>query len=115
MRVEVANVGPRFGEEVVQLYAQIRRRGVTRPVRELVGFQRIALHPGAAAVVTFHLRPEILAYYDVEMNLVLTPGDVHLSAGRASDDLALSASFTIVGEQVTLSSRTAHLTVSTVQ
>ena len=43
VRVEVANTGDRSGEEVVQLYARIRRRGVTRPVRELVGFDRVAL------------------------------------------------------------------------
>ncbi len=115
VRVEVANVGERSGEDVVQLYGQIRRRGVTRPVRELIGFDRVSLEPGATAIVTFQVRPEILAYYDVDMNLVITPGEVRLMAGPSSNELPLAASLTIVGESTTLTARTAHLTPSTVE
>jgi beta-glucosidase len=112
VQVEVANVGDRAGEEVVQLYASIRRRGVTRPVRELVGFDRVALAPGAAATVAFTLRPAILAYYDVGMNLVLTPGEVALMAGPSSASLSLTTVFQIVGEPRTFESRKVHLTQS---
>jgi beta-glucosidase len=112
--VQVANSGDRPGEEVVQLYARLQRRGVTRPVRELVGFDRVALHPGDAATVTFHLRPTLLAYYDVDMNLVVTPGEVELMAGPSSARLPLSTTFTITGETVTLDSRTVHLTQSNI-
>jgi beta-glucosidase len=112
--VQVANSGDRPGEEVVQLYARLQRRGVTRPVRELVGFDRVALHPGDAATVTFHLRPALLAYYDVDMNLVVTPGEVELMAGPSSARLPLSTTFTITGETVTLASRTVHLTRSNI-
>ena len=96
----MANTGDRAGEEVVQLYASIRRRGVTRPVRELVGFDRVALEPGGVATVTFALQPAILAYYDVDMNLVVTPGEVELMAGPSSAALPLTTSFTITGEPV---------------
>ena len=68
----------------MQLYAQLQRRGVTRPVRELVGFDRVALNAGDVATVTFHLQPALLAYYDVDMNLVVTPGEVELMAGPSS-------------------------------
>ena len=114
VHVEVANTGERSGEEVVQLYASIRRRRVTRPVRELVGFDRVTLDPGGRATVTFTLRPGILAYYDADMDLVVTPGEVQLMAGPSSAVLPLAAAFTIAGEPVTLSARTVHLTASTV-
>ena len=114
VHVEVANTGDRSGEEVVQLYASIRRRGVTRPVRELVGFERVALDAGRVATVTFTLQPAILAYYDLDMNLVMTPGDVRLMAGPSSAELPLTTSFTITGEPTTLTSRTVHLTPSTI-
>lgn len=114
VRVELANTGDRSGEEVVQLYAGIRGRGVTRPVRELIGFDRVSLEPGHSAVVTFTVQPEILAYYDVGMNLVVTPGAVQLAAGPSSANLPLRASFTIVGEPMTLAARRVHFTASTV-
>jgi beta-glucosidase-like glycosyl hydrolase len=114
VRVEVVNSGDRSGEEIVQLYAQLRRRGVTRPVRELVGFDRVALNAGQGATVAFELRPALLAYYDVDMNLVVTPGDVELMAGPSSARLPLSATFAITGEPVTLASRTTHLTRSSI-
>jgi beta-glucosidase len=112
--IQLANSGDRPGEEVVQLYAQLQRRGVTRPVRELVGFDRVALNAGDVATVTFHLQPALLAYYDVDMNLVVTPGEVELMAGPSSARLPLSAGFTISGDSVTLATRTVHLTQSDV-
>ena len=114
VQVEVANTGDRFGEEVVQLYARLRRRGVTRPVRELVGFHRVALDAGEAATVAFALEPGILAYYDIDMNLVVTPGAVELMAGPSSAWLPLSTTFAITGEPVILATRTAHLTPSSI-
>jgi len=114
VRVEVANTGARTGEEVVQLYARVSRHGVTRPVRELVGFDRVSLGAGETATVTFTLQPAILAYYDVDMNLVVTPGKVQLMAGPSSAVLPLTNSLTITGEPITLASRTVHLTRSSI-
>jgi hypothetical protein len=114
VQVEVANTGDRAGEEVVQIYAQVRRRGVTRPVRELVGFDRVALDAGAVATVTFSLQPALLAYYDVNMDLVMTPGEIQLLAGPSSANLPLTTTFTITGDPVILASRTVHLTSSSI-
>ena len=114
VQVEVANTGDRAGEEVVQLYASLRRRGVTRPVRELVGFDRVSLEPAEAAIVTFTLQPAILAYYDVDMNLMVTPGEVRLMAGPSSATLPLTTTFSITGEPAMLQSRTVHLTPSSI-
>ena len=66
------------------------------------------------AIVTFTLQPAILAYYDIDMNLVVTPGEVRLMAGPSSATLPLTTSFTIVGEPALLESRTVHLTSSRV-
>ena len=112
VNVRVANTGDRSGEEVVQLYASIRRRGVTRPVQELVGFHRVSLEPGEEAIATFTLEPGILAYYDTDMNLVVTPGEVHLMAGPSSASLPLTTTFMIIGDPALLESRTVHLTSS---
>ena len=49
--------------------------------------------PGDAATVTFTLQPAILAYYDVDMNLVVTPGEVQLMAGPSSATLPLTTTF----------------------
>lgn len=114
VQVEVANTGERFGEEVVQLYASIRRHGVTRPVRELVGFHRVSLQPGASATVCFTFRPPILAYLNTEMRLVVSPGPVRLMAGPSSAILPLCTELTISGVSTEQTSRTAHLTPSQV-
>ena len=64
--------------------------------------------------MTFALQPAILAYYDVDMNLVVTPGEVQLMAGPSSATLPLTTTFTITGEPRTLTSRTVHLTPSSI-
>ncbi len=62
--VDVANIGERAGEEVAQLYVGYPGSVVERPVKELKGFQRIALDPGQTKTVTFELSARDLAYYD---------------------------------------------------
>ena len=66
------------------------------------------------ATVTFLLRPTILAYYDVDMHLVMTPGDVHLMAGPSSGTRPLTTRFTVTGEPMLLDARTVHFTPSTI-
>ena len=85
--VEVANVGPRAGEEVVQLYLRDRVSSVTRPVKELKGFRRIALQPGESQTVTLTLRPEHLALWNIDLPRVVEPGEFTVSTGPNSVDL----------------------------
>lgn len=61
--VDVANTGDRAAEEVVQLYIHQRYGTSARPVRELKGFNRIALAPGETRSVTFPLTPDHLRYW----------------------------------------------------
>jgi beta-glucosidase len=61
--VDVENTGPRAGDEVAQLYIHQRAGSASRPVRELKGFERVALAPGEKKTVRFRLGKEELTYW----------------------------------------------------
>ncbi|MBM3463084.1 MAG: glycosyl hydrolase [Armatimonadetes bacterium] len=71
----VRNIGKRDGEEVVQLYLCDRVGSVTRPVRELRGFQKIPLKTGEQRTVSFTLTAKDLAFYRRDMSFGAEPGD----------------------------------------
>jgi beta-glucosidase len=96
--VRVTNTGPRAGDEVVQLYARDLVASVTRPVRQLVGFQRIHLAPGAARRVVFHLDPSQLACVGRRLRWPVEPGRIAVQVGASSEDVRAEGSFEIVGE-----------------
>lgn len=79
--VDVVNTGTRAGDEVVQLYIRDKVSSVTRPVKELRGFQRVSLEPGARNTVRFTLGPEALRLTDENMNRVVEPGTFDLMVG----------------------------------
>ena len=95
IRVDVTNTGTRAGEEVVQLYINDRVASVTRPVKELKGFKRIALEPAERMTVEFKLPAEALAFYNKEMKLVVEPGIFKVYVGRSSRDTVLEGEFEI--------------------
>ena len=82
--VDVANVGNRGGDEVVQLYLQDLVASVTRPVQELRGFQRMTLKPGETRRVAFGIGPEDLGFYDREMKWVVEPGEFRVRVSNSS-------------------------------
>jgi len=90
--VRLENTGQRAGEEVAQLYVRDRVGSVTRPLRELKGFQKIALAPGESREVTFQLTVADLAFWRADMTFGAEPGDFDVFVG--SDATAsLAASF----------------------
>jgi beta-glucosidase len=93
--VEVENVGNRTGDEVVQFYIRDEAASVTRPVKELKGFERITLRPGEKRVVDFSLRSEQLGFYDRAMRFVVEPGAFKVMVGPNSRDL-VESSFDVV-------------------
>ena len=94
--VEVENIGQRAGDEVVQLYLRHVAASVTRPVRELKGFQRVTLKPGEKRRLEFTLAREHLGFYNREMQFVVEPGEFRIMVGASSaDERELSASFTV--------------------
>jgi beta-xylosidase len=95
--VDVTNVGERHGEEVVQLYVHDVVASVTRPVKELKGFQRVALAPGARQRVSFTLPVSALAFYDRQMQHIVEPGTIEVMIGSSSEDIRLSGQFEVVG------------------
>lgn len=79
--VTVANTGTRAGEDVVLLFVQDLYGSLTRPVRELKAWRRVALAPGATTRVTFDVPWEALAFLDRDMRRVVEPGDFAFSVG----------------------------------
>lgn len=92
--VDVQNTGQRAGDEVVQLYIRDVVASVTRPVRELKGFQRITLQPGETRRVQFTLGPEHLGFYNRQMKFTVEPGEFTVFVGNSSVG-GLQASFVV--------------------
>jgi beta-glucosidase len=92
---DVSNAGSRAGEEVVQLYINDVVSSVTRPVKELKGFQKIALQPGEKKTVRFTLTPEELAFYDQSMVRRVEPGTFRVMLGSSSEQIRLRGSFEV--------------------
>ncbi len=84
--VEIENVGSRAGDEVVQLYIRDVAASVTRPVKELKGFQRVTLRPGEKRSIEFILGTEQLGFYDRDMRFVVEPGEFKMMVGTSSAD-----------------------------
>jgi len=85
--VDVTNTGARAGDEVVQLYVHDRVASVTRPVKELRGFERVSLAPGEKKTVRFTLGPEALQFTNEAMARVVEPGIVDVMVGTSSAGL----------------------------
>ncbi len=92
--VDIANTGLYDATEIAQLYVQDRFASVTRPVKELKRFDRVALKAGEKRTVTFTLPVKELAFYTIDMVKAVEPGDFNLWVGPNSRD-GLKASFSI--------------------
>lgn len=99
--VTVRNAGGRSGEEVVQLYGAAGSSRVKRPLKQLLGFRRIALAAGESAELTFAVKASELAFWDVTRDRwCLESGTWTLMVGRSSADIALEAKLEASGEKV---------------
>ncbi len=83
--VEVANTGNYDGKETVQLYIRDVVGSVTRPVRELKGFQKITLKKGEKQTVTFDITIEDLKFYNSDLKFVAEPGQFEVFVGGNSN------------------------------
>ena len=83
--VEIANTGTVAADEVVQLYVRDLVGSVTRPVRELKGFERVRLAPGETVTASFLLHSDDLAFFGRDNRLVVEPGDFHVWVGGSSE------------------------------
>jgi beta-glucosidase len=89
--VDIENVGKRSGDEVVQLYIRDVAASVTRPVKELKGFQRITLQPGEKRQVKFVLTSAELGFWNRQMQFTVEPGEFKVMVGANSEDLLETA------------------------
>ncbi|MCF6180635.1 beta-glucosidase BglX [Lutibacter sp.] len=92
--VEVTNTGKIEGEEVVQMYIRDLVGSLTRPVRELKGFEKISLKSGETKTVTFTLNRELLQFYTANNKWEVEPGDFNVWIGGSSK-AKLMTSFTV--------------------
>jgi beta-glucosidase len=84
--IDIKNTGTRNGSETVQMYIRDIFSSVTRPVKELKGFKKINLNVGETQTVNFTITPELLSFYDKDMNWIVEPGDFEIMVGTASDN-----------------------------
>lgn len=89
--LKIKNTGKLFGKETIQLYVHDREASVIRPVKELKGFEKVALLPGEEKVVTFTLDQRSFAYYCTERNdWYAESGEYEIVIGKSSRDIVLT-------------------------
>jgi beta-glucosidase len=97
--VDVTNSGARAGDEVVQLYVRYPQSAVSRPRRDLRGFQRITLGPGETRSVTFSLAARALRFWNPEAHRwAVENGPVVVEIGASSADIRLERTVTVAGQ-----------------
>jgi len=85
--VTLTNTGKYDGAEVVQLYIRDLVGSITRPIKELKGFQKIMLKVGESKTVTFDITPESLKFYNSDLKYDWESGDFEIKIGGNSNDL----------------------------
>lgn len=86
-KVVVKNTGKYDGEEVVQMYVRDLVGSVTRPVKELKGFDKVMIKAGESKEITFKISPDMLAFHRIDMTYGTEPGDYKLYIGSNSRDV----------------------------
>lgn len=90
---EITNTGKRDGMEIVQLYIRDKESSVIRPIKELKGFEKVALKAGETKKVAFHLEKRSFAYYEPSISdWFVEYGEFEILIGASSQDIRLSKS-----------------------
>ena len=95
--VTVTNTGSRDGAETVHWFISDPYCSITRPVKELKGFEKIFLKAGESRKVSFSITPELLKFYNYDLQFVCEPGDFDVMIGGNSRDVK-KARFLLKGE-----------------
>lgn len=85
--VTLSNTGKYDGKEVVQLYTRDLVGSITRPVKELKGFQKVSLKAGESKTITFTISESDLKFYNSDLKFVAEPGDFQVFIGSNSRDV----------------------------
>ncbi|UCS91574.1 beta-glucosidase BglX [Echinicola marina] len=86
--IQLTNSGQYDGAEVVQLYVRDMVGTITRPVKELKGFQKVFLKAGESKEIKFELRKEDLKFYNHDLDFVFEPGEFEIMVGCNSEELS---------------------------
>ncbi|AWB27841.1 beta-glucosidase [Halococcoides cellulosivorans] len=111
----VTNVSDRPGVAVPQVYATDLPGDRTSPERELCGFARVDLDPGASKRVSWSIPAVALADYDADVERVLHPGPATIALGRSSADLVDRQSFDLTGDPARLPPGRDHRATVTIE
>ena len=99
---EITNTGEVDGEEVAQLYIRDNVSSVTRPIKELKGYQRVFLKAGETKKIKFTVNAESLAFYDINMNYVVEPGTFTIMTGSSSNNKDLKKTILTINKKIKL-------------
>lgn len=89
--IELSNTGKYDGAEVVQLYIRDVVGSITRPMRELKGFQKVYLKAGESKTVSFEISTEDLKFYNYDIEYVWEPGEFEIMIGGNSNDVKMAS------------------------
>lgn len=96
LTVPVTNTGSVAGKEVVQLYVRDVKSSLDRPVKELKGFSKLEIAPGATAIAEFEITSDMLSFYNpASKSWEAEPGTFELLVGSSSADIRSKAKFTL--------------------
>ncbi|MGJ9696560.1 glycoside hydrolase family 3 N-terminal domain-containing protein [Actinotignum sp. GS-2025a] len=97
--VSVSNTGERAGSHVVQLYATDPYAEVVRPLKQLIGFTKVHLDAGETKQVTFRIHADRFSFTGIDMQRIVEPGEILLSAGSSSEQRLSPMHITLVGDR----------------
>ena len=100
--VQITNTGDVDGEEIAQLYIRDNVSSVTRAVKELKGYKRVALKAGETKTVSFSIDAESLAFYDINMDYCVEPGTFSIMTGSSSNTKDLTTTTLTVTNRIKL-------------
>ncbi|HSI78788.1 MAG TPA: beta-glucosidase BglX [Lunatimonas sp.] len=89
--VELSNTGDFDGAEVVQLYIRDVVASITRPMRELKGFQKVTLKAGETKTISFEISTEDLKFYNYDIDYVWEPGEFEIMIGGNSSEVKVAS------------------------
>lgn len=107
--VDITNSGSVFGKEVVQVYVCPKSSEVIRPVKELKGFEKIALEPGETKTIEFELNKRAFSYWCVaNKDWKVTTGDYDIQIGKSIRDIQATTTVHIISTNVIKKVYTRH-------
>ena len=100
----LTNIGQRSGAEVVQVYLTDPAAEVTRPVKQLIGYVKVALAPGERARLRFRIHAELTSFTGLDLARIVEPGIIHLHVSASAERVWDTISLALTGPRRTVGS-----------